>query len=60
MELLNNEGQRFAGLEERVVLSSLFRHFTFRSTQTIEDLQLYSGMVLRTQLPVRILIESRQ
>lgn len=56
---MHRVGQRYAALEERVVLSSLFRHFTFRSTQTIEELQLCTGIVLRTRVPIKMIIEQR-
>lgn len=52
-------GQRFAALEERVVLSTLFRRFSFRSTQTIDELRLVPGAVLRTQVPIQMIIERR-
>jgi cytochrome P450 len=53
-------GQRFAGLEERVVLATLFRRFSFRSTQTIEELQLAPGAILRTYVPIQMIVERRQ
>ena len=52
-------GQRFAGLEERVVLSTLFRHFSFRSTQTIEQLELSFDMILRPRVPIQMFVERR-
>jgi hypothetical protein len=54
-----NSGQRFSGLEERVVLSTLFRRFTFRSTQTIDELQLTSDIILRPRVPIQMFIEPR-
>ena len=54
-----NVGQRFAGLEERVVFSTLFRRFTFRSTQTIDELQLTGDVILRSQVPIQMFIERR-
>jgi len=53
-------GQRFAGLEERVVLSTLFRHFSFRSTQTIDQLHLSADAILRAHVPIQMFIERRQ
>jgi hypothetical protein len=52
-------GQRFAGLEERTVLSALFRRFSFRSTQTIDQLQLSAGAILRTNVPIQMHIKHR-
>jgi hypothetical protein len=52
-------GQRFAGLEERVVLSTLFRRFSIRSTQTIDELHLVAEAILRTLVPIQMIIERR-
>jgi hypothetical protein len=53
-------GQRFAGLEERVMLSTLFRRFSFRSTQNIDDLHLSSDLILRSRVPIEMFIKRRQ
>jgi cytochrome P450 len=53
-------GQRFAGLEERVVLSTLFRRFSFLSTQTIDQLHLSTDAILRPRVPIQMYIEQRQ
>ena len=53
-------GQRFANLEERVILSTIFRRFSFRSTQTIEELRLTPEMILRTEVPILMLVEERR
>ncbi|CAF1176406.1 unnamed protein product [Adineta ricciae] len=52
-------GQRFAGLEERVVLSTIFRRFSFRSTQTIDQLHLSMDAILRPHVPIQMFIERR-
>ena len=52
-------GQRFAYLNERVILASLLRQFSFRSTQTIDELGLSAEVVLRTQNPIQMIIEER-
>ncbi|UJR29572.1 hypothetical protein I4U23_010789 [Adineta vaga] len=52
-------GQRFAGLEERVVLSTLFRRFSFHSTQTMEDIHLSINGILRTEVPIQMIIKQR-
>jgi hypothetical protein len=53
-------GQRFAGLEERVVLSTLFRRYSFRSTQSIDELHLSIDTILRARVPIQMFIEQRQ
>ena len=52
-------GQRFANLEERVVLSTLLRRFSFRSTQTVDELGLLNLLLLRTENPILMSIEAR-
>ncbi|XP_028968801.1 cytochrome P450 4c3-like [Galendromus occidentalis] len=49
-------GQRFALMEEKVVLSSLLRHYTVKSLVGFDSLELSAEMVLRsrTGLPVSI------
>jgi hypothetical protein len=53
-------GQRFALLEEKVILSTLFRRFSFRATQTIDELQLSFEAIMRPTVPIQLLIEQRQ
>ena len=52
-------GQRFANLEERVILATLFRRFSFRSTQKIDELRLTPEMILRTEVPIQMIVEER-
>jgi hypothetical protein len=52
-------GQRFAGLEERVVLSILFRRFYFRSNQKLDELHLALELILRLQVPIQMIVERR-
>jgi hypothetical protein len=52
-------GQRFAGLEERVVLSTLFRRYSFRSTQSIDELHLSLEIILRPEVPIEMFINRR-
>ena len=52
-------GQRFASLEERVVLSTLFRRFSFESTQTIDQLRLSLSVILRTEVPIQMIVKRR-
>jgi cytochrome P450 len=53
-------GQRFALLEEKVILSTLFRRFSFRATQAIDELQLSFEAIMRPTVPIQLLIEQRQ
>lgn len=52
-------GQRFALIEEKIVLSHLFRHFSFQSTQTIEEIQIANEGILRTKVPIEMLVQKR-
>ena len=52
-------GQRFAALEERVILSTLFRRFSFQCSQTIEQLELVTEGILRPQNPIQVTIQQR-
>jgi cytochrome P450 len=52
-------GQRFAGLEERVILSTLFRRFSFHSIQTIDELHLVTEGILRPEVPIQIMVKYR-
>jgi hypothetical protein len=42
------------------VLSTLFRRFSFRSTQTIDQLHLSAGAILRSRTPIQMFVEQRQ
>lgn len=57
--ILIDIGQRFAYLNERVIVSTLLRQFSFRSTQTIDELGLSAEVVLRTQNPIQMIVEER-
>ena len=46
-------------LEDKVVLSTLFRRFAFRSTQSIDELHLCLAGVLRPKVPIRMIVERR-
>ena len=53
-------GQRFALLEEKVILATLFRRFSFRATQTVDELQLSFEAIMRPGIPIQLVIEQRQ
>ncbi len=42
------------------MLSTLFSHFSFRSTQTIDQLHLSAAAILRAHVPIQMFIERRQ
>ncbi|XP_064201142.1 cytochrome P450 4V2-like isoform X1 [Anguilla rostrata] len=52
-------GQRFALMEEKVVLAWLLRRFTVRSCQTRDDLRPLGGLVLRPEKGIWIRLERR-
>jgi hypothetical protein len=53
-------GQRFAGLQQKVVLSTLLRRFSFRSTQSIEQLHICAEVGLRADVPIQMIIQHRR
>lgn len=52
-------GQKFALLEEKVVLSTLLRSYKFESTEKREDLVLMSELILRPKSGIRLKISKR-
>ncbi|GLH09720.1 Uncharacterized protein GBIM_14763 [Gryllus bimaculatus] len=52
-------GQKFAMLEEKAVLSTLLRRYSFRAVDKQEDLKLLSELVLRPSNGIRIKIQRR-
>ncbi|CAF4720542.1 unnamed protein product [Rotaria sp. Silwood1] len=53
-------GQRFALLEEKVILSTLLRQYSLRATQTIDELQLSFEAIMRPTVPIKLFIEHRK
>ncbi|CAF2172940.1 unnamed protein product [Rotaria magnacalcarata] len=53
-------GQRFAQLEEKTILSTLLRRYTFRATQTIDELKLCFEAIIRPEVPIKLIVEHRQ
>jgi hypothetical protein len=41
------------------VLSTVFRRFSFRSTQTIEQIHLSPQLILRPEVPIQMVIKQR-
>eukprot|EP00794_Sanderia_malayensis_P012110 gene12110-13361_t len=52
-------GQKFALLEEKIVLASFLRHFNVTSFQHPDDLQLSAEIILRTQSGLEVEISNR-
>jgi len=52
-------GQRFALLEEKIVLSSILRRFRLKTRQTIDDLHLSFEVILRANCGALIELEKR-
>ncbi|CAF3670167.1 unnamed protein product [Rotaria sp. Silwood1] len=53
-------GQRFALLEEKVILSTLLRRYSFRATQTVAELQLSFEAIMRPTVPIKMIVEHRK
>uniref|UniRef100_A0A6Q2WW86 Cytochrome P450 4V2 n=1 Tax=Esox lucius TaxID=8010 RepID=A0A6Q2WW86_ESOLU len=52
-------GQRFAMMEEKVVLSSVLRHFSVQACQNREDLRPVGDLILRPEKGIWITLEKR-
>ncbi|CAF4083424.1 unnamed protein product [Rotaria sordida] len=52
-------GQRFAQLEEKVILSTLFRRYSLHTTQTIDELQISFEAIMRPAVPIKFIVEHR-
>ncbi|XP_046569379.1 cytochrome P450 4V2-like [Haliotis rubra] len=52
-------GQKFALLEEKVILSTIFRNFTVRSHQKREDLKPVGDLILRPEKGIFVTLSSR-
>lgn len=53
-------GQRLALLEEKLVLAHVLRHFKIQSTQSYDELQLCSELILRPKEGVFVTLTERQ
>ena len=53
-------GQRFALLEEKVILSQLLRNFTITSYDEQQDLRMVGDLVLRPAKPLNITLKERE
>ena len=52
-------GQRFALLEEKVILSRLLRNFTITSHDRREDIKMVGDLILRPAKPLKIILTER-
>lgn len=52
-------GQKFALMEEKVVLSTLLRNYKFESVEKREDLVLMSELILRPKSGIKLKISKR-
>jgi len=52
-------GQKFALLEEKAVLASLFRHFKVTSMVPFEKIRMLPAMILKSQQPLKVKLELR-
>ncbi|XP_077135751.1 cytochrome P450 4V2 [Ranitomeya variabilis] len=58
--LRNCIGQRFALMEEKVVLSAILRNFTVKASQSRDDICLVGELILRPQDGIFIQLEKRK
>jgi len=52
-------GQKFAMMEEKILLANFLRHFRIESVQKPQELHLVSDMTLRSASGIKIKIFSR-
>ena len=53
-------GQKFAMLEEKVILSTIFRHFSVKSMQEREDLNPMAELILRPEKGIIVQLTPRR
>jgi cytochrome P450 len=53
-------GQRFAMLEEKMMISSMLRRFRLKTTQSSRDLHISFEIILRSETEVLVQLESRR
>ena len=52
-------GQKFAGMEEKVMLSTFLRRFKVRSEETLEELQVLGELITRPMNGVKVQLTVR-
>ncbi|GBM88231.1 Cytochrome P450 4V2 [Araneus ventricosus] len=53
-------GQRFAQMEEKIIVSTVLRHYTLESLDQTDKLPPAPELILRSSLPIRIKIRPRE
>ena len=53
-------GQKFAMMEEKVMLSTILRNFNLRTTKQSKDLKLIPEVILRPQGGIPVTLEKRK
>lgn len=59
MPISLHSGQRFAQMEEKVVLASILRNFSVEACQKREELSPVGDLILRPEQGIRIKLEKR-
>jgi cytochrome P450 len=54
-----NAGQKFALMEEKVLISSVFRNFQVKSMESREDVKLLAELILRPKDGLKIQLKSK-
>jgi cytochrome P450 len=52
-------GQRFALMEEKVILANILRRFEIKSLKTLDEIEPYSDLLLRPKNKITIKIKPR-
>jgi hypothetical protein len=52
-------GQKFAMMEEKIVLASILRHFNIKSTQETEDIKITPEIILKPTNGIMVELETR-
>ena len=52
-------GQKFAMMEEKIVLASIIRHFTIESRQLTDDLKITPEIILKSMEGIMVKLERR-
>ena len=52
-------GQRFAMMEDKIVLASIVRHFNIKSTQSSDDIRKSAEVILKSTNGIMVELETR-
>lgn len=53
-------GQKFAILEEKAIIASVFRHFSVRSVETTDQVNVLPCLILKSEHPLKIVLSRRR